>query len=124
MSTQLRRIVNTGRPSVALSRLRGPAPSGIASQIRTVDSSELSIKTTLAAKVNGLLDEQGLSQMLAAQKLGMPQSKVSAIRNYKLHGISLERLMQALVALNQRVEITVKPAKPFPVRSTSRRSCK
>jgi predicted XRE-type DNA-binding protein len=42
--------------------------------------------------------------------LGMPQPKVSAIQNYKLRGISLERLMQALTALGQRVEIVVSPS--------------
>jgi len=66
-------------------------------------------KVTLASKLNELLDQNGLSQSAAAQLLGMSQPKVSAIRNYKLRGISLERLMQALLALNQQVEITVKP---------------
>ena len=70
---------------------------------------EHSTRITLARRVNGLLDEQGLSQNAAAQRLGIPQSKVSAIRNYKLHGISLERLLQMLIALNQRVEIVVTP---------------
>lgn len=69
----------------------------------------MSAKTTLASKVNELLDASGLSQSAAAELLRMPQPKVSAIRNYKLHGISLERLMQALLALNQQVEIIVKP---------------
>ena len=68
-----------------------------------------SAKATLASKLNELLDANGLSQSAAAQLLGMPQPKVSAIRNYKLRGISLERLMQALLALNQQVEIIVKP---------------
>jgi hypothetical protein len=40
----------------------------------------------------------------------MPQPKVSAIRNYKLRGISLERLMRALTALGQHVEIVVSPS--------------
>jgi Helix-turn-helix domain len=40
----------------------------------------------------------------------MPQPKISAIRNYKLRGISLERLMQALTAPGQRIEIVVSPA--------------
>ena len=69
-----------------------------------------SAKATLASKLNELLDANGLSQNAAAQLLGMPQPKVSAIRNYKLRGISLERLMQALLALNQEVEIIVKPS--------------
>jgi predicted XRE-type DNA-binding protein len=50
-----------------------------------------------------------MSQIAAAERLGISQSKVSAIRNYKLHGISLERLLQALVALDQRVAIVVEP---------------
>lgn len=72
---------------------------------------EGSAKTTLASMLNALLDERGLSQSAAAQLLGMPQPKVSAIRNYKLRGISLERLMQALLALNQQVEIVVTPGR-------------
>lgn len=43
--------------------------------------------------------------------LGMPHPKVSTIRNYKLREISLERLMQAVLALNPQVEIIVKPCR-------------
>lgn len=49
-----------------------------------------SARLTLASRLNELLDENGLSQRAAAQLLCMPQSKVSAIRNYKLRGTSLE----------------------------------
>jgi predicted XRE-type DNA-binding protein len=66
-------------------------------------------KYSLAAQINRLLDAHRMGQISAAQRLGISQSKVSAIRNYKLHGISLERLLQALVALDQRVAIVVKP---------------
>jgi predicted XRE-type DNA-binding protein len=41
----------------------------------------------------------------------MTQPKVSQVRRYKLQNISLERLMQALVSLDQRVEISVRPAR-------------
>jgi predicted XRE-type DNA-binding protein len=41
----------------------------------------------------------------------MTQPKISQVRRYKLRNISLERLMQALVSLDQRVEITVRPAR-------------
>ncbi|AVS61117.1 XRE family transcriptional regulator [Paracidovorax avenae] len=84
-------------------------PHGPLARLTPDASHDSSVKATLASKLNELLDENGLSQSAAAQLLGMPQPKVSAIRNYKLHGISLERLMQALLALNQQVEITVKP---------------
>ena len=73
------------------------------------DAEELSAKTTLALRLNEILDRRGLTQVEAARALGMTQAKVSALVNYKLRGISLERLMQALVALDQNVEITVRP---------------
>jgi len=54
-----------------------------------------------------VLDARGLSQAAAGRLLGMSQPKISALRNYKLRGISLERLLLALAALDQKVEIVV-----------------
>ena len=75
-----------------------------------VSTPDVSAKLTLASRLNLLLDERGLTQSAASQLMGMAQPKVSAIRNYKLRGISLERLMQALLAFDQEVEIIVKPS--------------
>ena len=72
---------------------------------------ELSAKTMLAMKLNALLDAQGLTQARASKILGIPQPKISAIRNYKFRGVSLERLMQALTVLGQHVRIVVSPSK-------------
>lgn len=74
------------------------------------DAEELTAKAMLAKKINDLLEGRGLTQVDAAAALGMPQPKISAIRNYKLRGISLARLMQALTALGQHVEIVVRPS--------------
>ncbi|MEX0738992.1 MAG: XRE family transcriptional regulator [Pseudohongiella sp.] len=49
----------------------------------------------------------------------MSQPKVSQVRRYKLQNISLERLMLALVALDQRVEIVVQPARKKRVPGTT-----
>ncbi len=75
------------------------------------DAEELSAKTVLAVKLNGLIEKRGLSQTAAAHITGMTQPKVSQVRRYKLQNISLERLMQALVSLDQEVEIVVRPAR-------------
>ena len=75
------------------------------------DAEELSAKAILAVKLNELIAGRGLSQTEAAAITGMTQPKVSQFRRYKLLNISLERLMQALVSLDQQVEITVKPAR-------------
>ena len=74
------------------------------------DAKELTAKAILAKRINDILQHRALSQVEAARLLGMPQPKVSAIRNYKLRGLSLERLMQALTALGQHVEIKVTPS--------------
>ena len=75
------------------------------------DAEELSPKAALALKLNALIDQRDLSQTAAATITGMTQPKVSQVRRYKLQNISLERLMQALVSLDQRVEIVVQPAR-------------
>ena len=41
--------------------------------------------------------------------LGVPQPKVSALKNYRLDQFSVERLMEFLTALNQDVEIMIRP---------------
>ena len=74
------------------------------------DAEELSAKAALAFKLNELIAQRGLSQTTVAAMTGMTQPKVSQVRRYKLQNISLERLLQALVALDQRVGIVVKPA--------------
>jgi len=59
-----------------------------------------------------LLTDRGISaQAAAAARLGLNQPKVSALRNYKLEGFSVERLMTLLNALDQDVEIVIR-AKP------------
>ena len=74
------------------------------------DAEELTAKASLAVKLNDLVERRGLSQTEVAAITGMTQPKVSQVRRYKLQNISLERLMQALVSLDQRVEIVVRPA--------------
>lgn len=75
------------------------------------DAEELTAKAVLAKKINEILERRALTQSAAAELLGIPQPKISAIRHYKIRGISLERLMQALTALGQNVEIVVRPSK-------------
>jgi predicted XRE-type DNA-binding protein len=75
------------------------------------DAEELTAKAGLAVKFNQLIEKRRLSQTEAAAITGMTQPKVSQVRRYKLQNISLERLMQALVALDQHVEIVVRPAR-------------
>jgi predicted XRE-type DNA-binding protein len=89
---------------------KNPGSPNVLVDLGFSDAEDLTAKATLAKKVNDIVASRGLTQSETAELLGMPQPKVSSIWNYKLRGISLERLMQALTALDQHVEIVVRPA--------------
>lgn len=72
------------------------------------DAAERQAKLRLAYALNQLLDGRKLSQADAAEVLAVSQPKVSALRNYKLAGFSVERLMNLLTALDQDVEIVIR----------------
>ena len=92
-------------------RIKETGTTNVLVDLGFADAEELSAKTILAKRLNEILAARRLSQSKAATLLGMPQPKVSAIRNYKLRGVSIERLMLALTALGQNVEITVRPCR-------------
>jgi predicted XRE-type DNA-binding protein len=75
------------------------------------DAEERQTKLRLAFALNTVIEARRLTQAAAAARLGLNQPKVSALRNYKLDGFSLERLMTLLNALDQDVEIVIR-AKP------------
>jgi predicted XRE-type DNA-binding protein len=72
------------------------------------DAAERQAKLRLAYALNQVLEQRKLSQTEAAKVLGLMQPKVSALRNYKLAGFSVERLMNLLTALDQDVEIVIR----------------
>ncbi len=73
------------------------------------DAAERQTKTRLALAVNELLKGRKLKPRETAALLGVPQPKVSALKNYRLDQFSVEKLMEFLTALNQDVEIMIRP---------------
>ena len=73
------------------------------------DATERQAKLRLAYALNQVLDGRGMRQAAAAKVLGLSQPKVSALRNYKLAGFSVERLMTLLTAVDQDIEIVIRP---------------
>jgi predicted XRE-type DNA-binding protein len=72
------------------------------------DAAERQAKLRLAYALNQVMEHRGLTQAAAATLLGLSQPKVSALRNYKLAGFSVERLMNLLTALDQDIEIIIR----------------
>ncbi len=75
------------------------------------DAAERQTKTRLAMQIVELAKARGGKQAEVAKTLGIPQPKVSALLNYRLDGFSVERLMALLTALDQDVEIFVRPSR-------------
>ncbi|MEA5575337.1 helix-turn-helix transcriptional regulator [Anabaena sp. UHCC 0451] len=73
------------------------------------NSDEMLAKAELARKISQAISAHGLTQMEAAELLGIDQPKVSALIRGKLTGFSLERMFRFLNAFGSDVEITVKP---------------
>ncbi|ARW16878.1 helix-turn-helix domain-containing protein [Komagataeibacter europaeus] len=70
------------------------------------DADERQTKLRLALAINSLIARRRLNQVAAAEHVGIAQPKVSALANYKLDGLSVERLM---TVLDQDVVIRNKP---------------
>lgn len=75
---------------------------------------EKQTKVRLGVAINHILEKQSLSQAAAAGLLGVNQPKISALRNYRLDGFSVERLMNFLNALGRDVDIVIRktPSRP------------
>jgi predicted XRE-type DNA-binding protein len=67
------------------------------------------IKAQLVFKIDAILKRRGLKQVEAADLFGVRQPDVSKMLRGDFRQFSVERLLRFLVALDQDVEIVVKP---------------
>tara|TARA_R110002049_G_scaffold308440_1_gene512474 strand:+ start:727 stop:1086 length:360 start_codon:yes stop_codon:yes gene_type:complete len=69
------------------------------------DAPELKLKAAIVGQINSILRHRHLTQVEAAKLLNLPQPKISALKNGKLRGFSLEKLLDIMVKLDRDVEI-------------------
>jgi predicted XRE-type DNA-binding protein len=72
------------------------------------DAQEMQVKATLATKIGDIIKRRKLTQQQAAELLGMPQPKVSAMLRGQFRGISEAKMLSCLNALGRDVQIIVK----------------
>jgi predicted XRE-type DNA-binding protein len=72
------------------------------------DAEEKDIKIQLAVALNKVLERLDLPQTEIAKKLGAKQPDISSIQRYKLDGISSDRLMSFITALDFDIDIVIK----------------
>jgi predicted XRE-type DNA-binding protein len=88
-----------------------PGTGNVFADLGLPDAGDRQTKTRLALAVNAILKDRRYKQADTAGVLGIPQSKVSALANYRLDHFSVEKLMTFLNALNQDVEIVIRPSR-------------
>ncbi len=76
--------------------------------IGTKNPEEALIKARLAHAITLAIDAKGLSQMEAAQMLGIDQPKVSNLVRGKIRGFSMDWLFRYLTILGTDIDIFVK----------------
>src|SRR5258706_10425776 len=67
------------------------------------------VKAQLVFKIDGIMKERRLKQVEAADLFGIRQPDISKMLRGEFRQFSVERLLRFLVALDQDVEIVVKP---------------
>jgi predicted XRE-type DNA-binding protein len=67
------------------------------------------IKAELAATIVRLLANRGLTDAAASEQIGIAAADIVLIRQGNVSGLSVDRLIEILNALNHRVEVKVSP---------------
>jgi len=95
-----------------------PSSGNVFADLNLPNADDLLAKAELAAKIIAEIQRRRLTQSQAAAILGIDQPKVSALKQGKLTGFSIERLMRLLLRLGRDIEIRVK--RRFGPRSIAR----
>jgi len=74
------------------------------------DPEEMLVKAQLATKIAEIIKHRRLTQMQAAELLGMPQPKLSNMLRGRFRGISEAKMLACLTRLGRDVQIVVKTA--------------
>ena len=67
------------------------------------------VRAQLVFKIDAIMKKRGMKQVQAASLFGVRQPDVSKMLHGEFRQVSVERLLRFLVALDQDVEIVVKP---------------
>lgn len=85
-----------------------PSSGNVFADLNLPEADDLLAKAELAAKIIAEIQRRRMTQTQAAATLGVDQPKISALKQGKLSGFSVERLMRFLLMLGRDIEITVK----------------
>jgi predicted XRE-type DNA-binding protein len=95
-----------------------PSSRNVFADLNLPHADDLLAKAELASRIIAEIQRRRLTQGRAAAILGIDQPKVSALKQGKLSGFSIERLMRFLLMLGRDIQITVgrRPKLSYPAR--------
>jgi len=74
------------------------------------DAEEMLVKAQLATKIGDIIKRRKLTQVQAAQLLGITQPKLSGLLRGQFRGVSETKMLECLTRLGRDVEIVIKAA--------------
>ena len=74
------------------------------------DAEEMLVKAQLATKIGDIIKRRKLTQVQAADVLGITQPKLSGLLRGQFRGISEAKMLECLTRLGRDIEIVVKSA--------------
>ena len=83
--------------------------ANIFADIGVADPETHLLKAQLVSRLQDVLGARGLTQVQAAEALGLSQPDISRLLNGRFREMSVERLMRLLTRLGCSIDITVKP---------------
>ena len=72
------------------------------------DAEEMQVKAQLATKIGDIIKRRKLTQIQAAELLGITQPKLSGLLRGQFRGISEAKMLECLTRLGRDIEIVVK----------------
>ena len=83
--------------------------SNVYTDLGIVNAEEMLVRAQLATKIGEIIKRRKLTQIQAAELLGIPQPKLSNMLRGQFRGISETKMIDCLTRLGRNVEIVVKP---------------
>ena len=75
-----------------------------------VDAEEMLVKAQLATKIGDIIKRRKLTQVQAAQLLGITQPKLSGLLRGQFRGVSEIKMLECLTRLGRDIQIVIKSA--------------
>jgi len=71
---------------------------------------EMLVKANLALKISEIIAQRCLTQIEAAEVLGIPQPKLSKLLRGQFHGVSETKMLECLNKLGRDIQIVIRKA--------------